>query len=591
VAMIKRGADVIVDYLVENNVPYALGVCGHGNIQLLDALRLKGDRIKTLTTHHESAAGFMADAYFRVSHQPLATFSSTGPGSFNMPIALANAMADSSAFFAISADVPTEQFNRGAFQEVGWHNQQDLQMVTRPFVKRVFQPLTPEMIPLMVRQAYQTMIRGRFGPVNLVVPFDLFVRETPDTKPPLQNWTGKAQFRPGVDPEGARQAYEMLSRAERPIILAGNGVICAQAEEKLKRLARLMQIPVAFSPLSKGVIDLDDPLAAGMPGRLGTYGGNEACRRADLLLTLGCRFDDRVASSWLNGYTFNIPPTRHIQVDILPEEIGRNYPVDLGLAGDIGAFFFLLIMLAESSSGNSDKNAEWMNSVQDWRAQWDLVYSENEVSDIYPVRPERLIKELRSVAPDNTILAADVGIHHNWLVQLWQPRQNRSFLQAWGFGAMGFGVCGVLGAKLAAPDRPCVAVVGDGAFAMHAHAVATAVEYDLPVVWVVWNNQGYCSIRAMQLGYFGQELATSFIHAPSGELFTPNFAAMAKAYGAEGIQVQNAADLKNALDTAIAANKPYVVEVGVQRDAPLQSVGTWELPPFGHPEPSFPPKV
>lgn len=588
--MTQRGADIIVDYLVENNVPYALGVCGHGNIQLLDALRVKKEQIKTLTTHHESAAGFMADAYFRVNHQPLVTFSSTGPGSFNMPIALANAMADSSAFLSITSDVPTEQFNRGAFQETGWHNQQDFPLVTRSYVKRVFQPLTPGMIPMSVRQAYQTMIRGRFGPVNLVVPFDLFVRETPNPEPALQNWTGKTQFQAGVNKEGARQVYDMLSQANQPVILAGNGVVCSQAEDKLKRLAYLMQIPVVFTPLAKGVIDMENPLAAGIPGRLGSYGGNEACRQADVLLTLGCRFDDRVASSWLQGYTFNIPPTHHIQVDISAEEIGRNYPIDLGLASDISALLDELIPLAEQNSEGTDKRSAWITSIQSWKTQWNQVFDENEDSTDYPVRPERLIKDLRSVAPVDTILAADVGIHHNWLVQLWQPQRSRSFLQAWGFGAMGFGVCGILGAKLAAPNRPCVAVVGDGGFAMHAHVVATAVEYNLPVVWVVWNNQGYCSIRAMQRNFYGEELATSFIHEPSGNLYTPNFAAMAQAMGAEGIQVQKPNELKNALDTAIKSNKPYVVEVSVQRDAPLQSVGTWELPPFGHPEPSFPPK-
>lgn len=587
--MPKRGGDIIVDYLVDKGVPYAVGVCGHGNIQFLEALRLRSDRIKTITTHHESAAGFIADAYFRVSHQPLVTFSSTGPGSYNLPIALANAMADSSAFLAVTGDVPTKQFNRGAFQETCWHQQGDFPTVMRPYVKRVFQPLTAQMIPATIRQAYQTMLQGRYGPVNLDVPFDLFMEEVDAPAQSPREWSQNLLSAGGAEPAVVERVLDMLAEARRPLILAGNGVCLSRAEEVLREFARFMQIPVANTPLAKGVLDMSDDLAAGEPGRLGTYPGNQACRECDVLITLGCRFDDRVASSWIDGYTFRIPPTRHIQVDIDPREIGRNYPVDLGILGDVRPVLGQLLAAARSRPGLGSRYAEWRSRVVLWKQAWEKVYRPQSESDTVPIRPERLVRELGTAMPEDGILLGDVGIHHNWLTQLWRTAQPRSFLHAWGFGAMGFGVCGVIGAKLAAPDRTCVAVVGDGGFMMHAHAVATAVEYDLPVTWIVWNNKGYCSIRDMQLNYFqGQEWATSFVKAPTGELFTPRFSALALACGAKGLLVERPGDLRDALQTALRSPQPFVVEVDIDREARLTSVGTWELPPFPHAEPTFP---
>src|SRR5207302_607736 len=231
---------------------------------------------------------------------------------------------------------------------------------------------------------------------------------------------------------------DMLLAAERPCIIVGQGVRYGGACDELLKLAERLQIPVAASASGLGAIDTSHPLALGLVARGGHYQANHATRQADVLLALGMRFDDRTSSSWIQGYSFSIPPTKLIHVDIDPEEIGRNYPVALGLMG---------------------------------------------------------------------------------------------------FGPMGFGVAGVLGAKFAAPDRPCVSVCGDGAFFMHANVLGTAVEYDLPVVWVVWNNYAYASIRGLQRGYLGgRELATDFHHPKTGESDNPDFAAMARSAGVEGVR-------------------------------------------------------
>jgi Thiamine pyrophosphate enzyme, N-terminal TPP binding domain/Thiamine pyrophosphate enzyme, C-terminal TPP binding domain len=282
-----NGAQIIGDYLIRQKVPSVFGLCGHGNIQFIDALYERKNDINTISVRHESVAGFMADVYYRVSGQPTATFTSCGPGSANLPISLANAFLDSAPFMAVTGNVPTSQFNRGAFQELYRHYQADFPSTVRSYCKRVFQPTRGEMVPLAVRQAWKTMVTGLPGPVVLDVPFDVFMEEPPRRRRNPKN--GTPTFR-----------------------------------------------------------------AVAAPG-----------------------------------------------------------------------------------------------------------------------------------LSEDAILVSDIGVHHNWLLGYAKPRRPDSLIGSMGFGPMGFGVAGVLGAKFAAPDRPCVSVCGDGAFFMHANVLGTAVEYDLPVVWVV----------------------------------------------------------------------------------------------------------
>ena len=218
-----NGAQVIVDYLVREKVPYAFGLCGHGNIQFIDALYERTDDIKTISVHHESVAGFAADVYYRVSGQPTATFTSCGPGSANLPIALGNAFLDSVPFMAITGNVPTSQMNRAPFQELYRHYQADFPSTVRTYCKRVFQPTRGEMVPLAVRQAWKTMVTGRPGPVVIDVPYDVFLEDAAEETPDPKEWTANISSRCGADPDGVIIAVDMLLAAERPVILVGQG--------------------------------------------------------------------------------------------------------------------------------------------------------------------------------------------------------------------------------------------------------------------------------------------------------------------------------------------------------------------------------
>src|SRR6266571_429839 len=242
-----NGGQVIVDYLVREGVPFVFGLCGHGNIGLLDALYERSSDIKTISVHHQSVAGFMADVSYRVAGKPPATFTSCGPGSANLPIALANAYLDSVPFLAVTGNVPTSQFNRGAFQELYRQYQADFPATVRAYCKRVFQPTRGAMVPLAVRQAWKTMVTGRPGPVVLDVPFDIFKEAAAEETPRPEEWNANISSRCGADPEGVSKTVDMLLAAERPVILVGQGVKYGGATSDLLALAEKLQIPVAHS--------------------------------------------------------------------------------------------------------------------------------------------------------------------------------------------------------------------------------------------------------------------------------------------------------------------------------------------------------
>jgi acetolactate synthase-1/2/3 large subunit len=580
----ETGAAYITEFLIQQKVPYAFGLCGHGILGLLDGLIERTDEIATISVHHEAIAAFMAEGYFRVAQRPVATFTSCGPGSANLVVAIAAAMADSSAMINITGNVPTSQWNRGPFQESGRYFQGDFVNVLRPYVKRSFQPTRAEMLPLALRQAFALATNGRPGPVHIDVPLNVFVEPVDEAADARELWAEQHWHRPAGDPAAIEEAAQLLAQAERPVIVAGHGVELAGGEAALRALAEKLRIPVATTPFGKGTFDARHPLSLGATGRNGSLPANGACRNADVILALGTRFDDRATSAWLPGFTYAIPPARLIHVDIDPTEIGKNFEPAIAILGD--AKLVLEQLLARSAAGTV--RAPWHARIAAWKQRWDAATIPPGSSEAVPMRPERLVADLRRVVPAHGIVVSDVGVHHNWLISAYDAYAPRTLLQTWGFASMGFGVGAPLGAKLAAPETPVVAVCGDGGFVMNASAVLTAVEHDIPVVWVVWNNYGYCAIRDQQLGYFGEdrELATSF-NDSSGALYSADYALMARSMGALGATVERPADFAPQLEAALAAGRPAVLDVRVDRDVRPLATGSWDLPPRPHPMPNF----
>jgi acetolactate synthase-1/2/3 large subunit len=586
-----KGAEIIAAYLVKQKVPYVFGICGHGNVGMLDALYDVSDKVKLVSPRHEQCAGHMADAYFRVKHSPVATLTSTGPGSANMVMSLATAISDSSAFLAITSNVPTSQMNRAPFQELYQHNQADFPNVLRPVVKRSFQPTRVDMLPLALRQAFDTMVTGRPGPVNLDVPYNVYQEEADVQVPAPSHVLGA--HRPAASAVDLVKITQLLQTAQRPVFFIGHGVTLAEAGPALTALAQRLGVPVITSPNGMGCVSSDDVQTLGFIGRNGAFPANQAGRHADLVLTVGTRFDDRSSSSWHPGYSWNFPKTQLVHVDIDPQELGRNYPPTVGVVADCKVFCEQLLAAVNEAAAGFDKNkyAGWRDQVAGWQREWEAFVRPGFSAITTPIRPEYVVGTLQKVLPEDVILALDSGVHHNWFMQFWNARRPQSMLNSWGYSSMGFGVCGVLGAQLAAPDRPCVAVVGDGGFTMAPYVICTAVEYNLPCVWIVWNNFAWSAIRDIQYGLFGgREIGTAFYkgrQGPGGERYNPDFAAWARACGADGMTVTRSEDLADAVALAVRNRRPCVIDVHIDAEVRPPSTGTWQLPPTPFKEPAF----
>jgi acetolactate synthase-1/2/3 large subunit len=582
-----RGCDIIAEYLLKEKVPYVLGYAGHGAIGLLDGIYKVTDRIRHIQPRVEQAAGFMADVYFRLTRQPLAVYASTGPGPMNMMISVANAFYDCSAYFLLTGQVPTTQFGTGALQDDYRYNG-DMSDIFTPVTKKSYRIRKVEDLVRALPEAFSLMRQGRPGPVHFDMPYDLYIRTVPVTTPEPGAHGAAINWRSTVPDEMAERALDMLVNAQKPLILAGGGIRVADAFEELKALAEALDVPVYSTFMGKGSMPADHRLNLGVAGVWGEYPATEAARNADVILSLGARFNDLHTGSWIPGYVYNIPPTRLIQVDIDPEEIGRNYPVAMGLVADAKAFLQQMLRIARAKGRRMGFGNTWKREIEGWQTDWRNFCEPYEKSGERPIEPRRMLADMNRISPPDTVMVDDVGNCQAWSEQYWRPRTPGSHMTAGGFAAMGFGVCGVLGARLARPHSPCVTLCGDGGFMMTPHAVATAVEHNLPAVWVVQNNYAIGTIRDLQRAYLGgRELGTSFVNSQTGQFWNPDFAKMAEAMGARGIRIDHPDQFGDAYREAIRSNVPTVLDVIINRDTLVPVTGTWQMPPIPEVQPSF----
>jgi acetolactate synthase-1/2/3 large subunit len=436
--------------------------------------------------------------------------------------------------------------------------------------------------------AFTLMRTGRPGPVHFDMPYDLYMRTAPVSTPDPHAHGQPVNWRTTVADETVEKALSLLAGAQRPLILAGGGVRVAGAYEELRALAEQLDVPVYTSFMGKGVLSADHRLNLGVAGVWGEYPATEAARNADVILAIGARFNDLHTGSWIKGYVYNIPPTRLIQVDIDPEEIGRNYPVEMGLVGDAKAFLAQAARIARAKGVRLGYGSAWQREIDGWRADWRNFCEPFERSSEVPIEPRRMMADMNRISPADTVMVDDVGNCQVWSEQYWKPKIPGTHLTAGGFAAMGFGIAGVLGARLARPNSPCVTLCGDGGFTMMPHVVATAVEYNLPAVWVLQNNYAIGTIRDLQRAYHdGREIGTSFVNEQTGKLWNPDFVKMTEAMGGRGIRVEHPDQFGDAYREAIRANVPTVIEVMINRDTGIPITGTWQMPPIPEVQPTF----
>jgi acetolactate synthase-1/2/3 large subunit len=562
----------LVRYLEHRGVEHIFGLCGHTNIAVLTALT--GSSIRFINTRHEQVAAHAADGYARVKKEASVVLSHLGPGLTNAATGVANAALDSIPMVVIAGDVPSHYYGKHPHQEVNLHADAAQWEIYRPFVKRAWRVERPDLFPEILAKAFQLAESGRPGPVLVSVPMDIFSMEIEtELFDRLKPHTRKL-VKPSMDEETAERIVLALADSSSPVIYAGGGVIGADASDELAALADHLSIPVAHSLMGKGVIPDDHPMVLGMTGFWGTQYVNDSCRTADTILALGTSFKEADCSSWEKEYTFDIPRSTLIQIDIDPNELGRNYPVEIGVVADLKNALAALLKAARRlypAGRNADELRATMARV---RTEFVASTAEAAASDQFPMRPERILADVRAALPRDAIITTDVGWNKNGVGQQFPIYTPGSILTPGGFATMGFGAPAALGAKLAAPDRVVVSLVGDGGFGQNPALLATAFESDIAVIWVVMNNRAFGTIAGLQKAHFGTTLGTVF--EKDGAPYSVDFAALAQAYGVEGVRVESAAALRPALEAAVRNNRPVVLDV-IMENAPVPTTGHWNI--------------
>ena len=562
----------LVKYLEERGVEYVFGLCGHTNIAVLAAL--SKSRIKFINTRHEQVAAHMADGYARAKRTTAVVLSHLGPGLTNASTGVANAALDSIPMVVIAGDVPSHYYGKHPHQEVNLHADAAQFEIYKPFVKRAWRVERPDLFPEILQKAFQLAESGRPGPVLVSVPMDIFsVQIDVSLFSRLRN-NAKKLHKPSMDEDVAEKIVRTLAEAKTPVVYAGGGVILADAAKELREFVTQLSLPVAHSLMGKGVIPDDHPLTLGMTGFWGTKFINDKTRGADYIFAVGTRFAEADCSSWEDEYTFSIPPTRLIHIDIDPSEIGRNYPVEIGVVTDLKQALTVLIKVAKRLYPSGRKNDKLVSEIASYRKGFRQANDDYATSAAYPMRPERILAVVREVLPRDALITTDVGWNKNGVGQQFPVYTPGSIFTPGGFATMGFGAPAALGAKLACPDKVVVALVGDGGFGQNPAMLATAFEEDIAVVWIVMNNCAYGTIAGLQMAHYGTAFGCVF--RKNGQPYSPDFAAIARAYGVEGIQIKSAEEFKPALEGAIKSGRPCVIDVAMMNE-PVPTGGHWNI--------------
>jgi acetolactate synthase-1/2/3 large subunit len=568
-------ANHLVRYLEKRGVRHVFGLCGHTNIAVLSAMA--GSRIQFVNVRHEQVAAHAADGYARVTRKASVLLTHLGPGLTNAATGVANAALDCIPMVVIAGDVPSHYFGKHPHQEVNLHSDGAQYEIYRPFVKRAWRVDDPQLLPEIVDKAFRLAESGQPGPVLVDVPMDVFSAEIDSTLFTRLEANATTLRKPSLDVATAREIVTKMAGAKQPLLYVGGGIVLADACAELQAFVDHLGIPVAHSLMGKGALPDDHPLLLGMSGFWGTKLVNDACLASDWVLGLGTRFKEADCSSWYRNYTFNIPPTRLIHIDIEPGEIGRNFPTELGAVADLKQALAVLTQVARELYPSGRKPGIISTSIADSRRDFAKSNHAMATSDAFPLMPERILAEVRAQLPRDAIITTDVGWNKNGVGQQFPIYTPGSVLTPGGFATMGFGPPAAIGAKIAAPDRVVLSLVGDGGFGQNPSALATAVEHGLAIIWLVMNNNAYGTIAGLQKAAYGLTHGTLFPVAKVGwDAQKPNYAEIARAYGCEGERLTSAADLAPALRRALASGKPYVLDVPMKNN-PTPTTGHWNI--------------
>lgn len=533
-----RAADALVKALEMEGVQHIFGIPGGAIIEVYDALY--DSDIVHILTRHEQAAVHAADGYARASGKTGVVFATSGPGATNTVTGIATAYMDSSPIVVMTGQVPRSLIGNDAFQEA------DITGITMPITKHNYLVTDPSTLLPTVKEAFYIASTGRPGPVLIDLPKDVTIADIEFNYPKKIELRGYKPKTKG-HPKQIKRAAELIMKSERPIILAGGGVILSNASEELTKLAETIPAFVVTTLMGKGAIPETHPLSLGFIGMHGLKYANYAIIDSDLIIAVGTRFSDRTTSK-VSSFA---PNAKIIHIDVDPAEIGKNVRVDVPIVGDAKQVLTDLIKYIKYK-----QRKEWQDKVEKWRKEHPLRYKKEEGK----LKPQYVIEKIYELKPD-AIVTTEVGQNQMWAAQYFKVKYPRQFISSGGLGTMGFGFPAAMGAQVACPERTVVDIAGDGSFLMNIQELATCVDYRIPVKVCILNNMFLGMVRQWQELFYDERYSATCLRYKE-----MSFEKIAEGFGAVGITVERPSEVEDALKEAFEINdRPVVIDFRVER--------------------------
>ncbi len=533
----KTAAEVMIDIIHQQGVDYIFGLPGGAAIPMFDAL--VSSPIELVLTRHEQGAAHMADGYARASGKPGVVLVTSGPGATNTITGLLTAHMDSIPIVVICGQQTTGNLGLDTFQEA------DILGITFPLVKHSYLVKNPEDLPRITKEAFYIASTGRPGPVIIDLPKDVSSSIIAAETDISFEIPGYKVDRP-MDNENIAKAAAMISRSSAPILMVGHGAMISGAEKEVAEIVKKMNIPVVNTLLGKGVFPETHPLNLGMPGMHGTAYANKALISSDLIISVGARWDDRIAGKPDNF----CPDALKIHIDIDPAEINKSIQVDCAIVGD--AKKVLDTMYSLLKKGDTEN---WVKQISRWKRDYPLKYRKEG-----KLKAQHVIEEMSKMAGGDAIFTTDVGQHQMWAAQFCKTEKPNSWISSGGAGTMGYGFPAAIGAQLAKPDRTVIAVVGDGGFQMTLSELSTAFNLKLPIKILLINNNYLGMVRQWQSMFYDNRLSGVDL------VGNPDFVRLASAYGCKGFRLKRSADVKKVLSAALEYNDgPCIIDAEVSQ--------------------------
>lgn len=540
------GAQILLESLKKEGVDVLFGYPGGAVIDIYDELP-RHPELKHVLVRHEQGAVHAADGYARASGKVGCCLVTSGPGATNTVTGIATAYCDSIPLVVFTGQVPTQLIGNDAFQEV------DIVGITRPCTKHNFLVKDVRNLAKTIRQAFYLARSGRPGPVLVDLPKDIMQARTEFVWPEdIFMRSYNPTYKPNLNQ--LRRTAEELAKARKPIILAGGGVIMANASEVLCELAHELNIPVATTLMGLGAFPANGDLWLGMVGMHGAYAANMSINHADLLVCVGARFDDRVTGR-LQDFASH---ARIVHIDIDPTSIRKNVEVDVPVVGDCRQALEGILEICRAKMADTDwsgMHADWLQTVHEWKANHPLAYNKNG-----HIKPQQVIETMYSITKGDAIIATEVGQNQMWAAQFYTFTKPRTLLTSGGLGTMGYGFPAAIGAQFAFPDKLVINVAGDGSIQMNIQELATVVQNKIPVKVVILNNGHLGMVRQWQELFYNRNYSHTNMEAQ------PDFVKLAEAYGAEGYRISKPEELEDVLRKALTSPNPAFIDVMVERE-------------------------